>query len=72
MGMTLAYRLATDPALTRLLDSLVVLMIPSMNPDGLDTWWRGTAATRGHATSAARSPGVSQYVGHDNTATGSW
>src|SRR5882672_12382203 len=27
MGMTLAYRLATDPALTRLLDSLVVLMI---------------------------------------------
>ena len=43
MGMTLAYRLATEPTLTRLLDSLVVLMIPSMNPDGLDTvvsWYR--------------------------------
>jgi len=28
MGMTLAYRLATDPTLRRLLDSVVVLVIP--------------------------------------------
>ena len=30
MGLTLAYQLATDPALTRLLDSVVVLIVPSM------------------------------------------
>ena len=43
MGMTLAYRLATDSTLRPLLDSVVVLMIPSMNPDGLDSvvsWYR--------------------------------
>src|SRR5262247_2960547 len=37
MGMTLAHSLATDSTLRRLLDSVVVLMIPSMNPDGLDS-----------------------------------
>src|SRR5207237_10640218 len=49
MGMTLAYQLATDPELRGLLDSVVVLMIPSMNPDGLDTvvsWYRRYKGTR--------------------------
>ncbi|MBI1966539.1 MAG: peptidase M14 [Gemmatimonadetes bacterium] len=67
MGLTLAHRLATDPALTRLLDSLVVLMIPSMNPDGLDTtvaWYRRYKGTR---YEAGPMPWLYHpYVGHDN------
>src|SRR5258706_8369283 len=67
MGMTLAYRLATDPAFTRLLDSLVVLMIPSMNPDGLDTvvsWYR---RCHGKPYEGGPLPWLyHKYVGHDN------
>jgi len=67
MGMTLAYRLATEPALTHLLDSLVVLMIPSMNPDGLDTvvsWYR---RYKGTAYEGGPLPWLyHKYVGHDN------
>ncbi len=67
MGMTLAYRLATDPDLTRLLDSVVVLMIPSMNPDGLDTvvsWYRRYKGTR---YEGGPLPWLyHKYVGHDN------
>ncbi|MGH7607257.1 MAG: M14 family zinc carboxypeptidase, partial [Gemmatimonadales bacterium] len=67
MGMTLAYRLATAPALTRLLDSVVVLVIPSMNPDGLDTvvsWYRRYKGTR---YEGGPLPWLyHKYVGHDN------
>ena len=67
MGMTLAYRLATDPELSRLLDSVVVLMIPSMNPDGLDTvvsWYRRYKGTR---YEGGPLPWLyHKYVGHDN------
>jgi hypothetical protein len=67
MGMTLAYRLATDPSLTRLLDSVVVLMIPSMNPDGLDTvvsWYRRYKGTR---YEGGPLPWLyHKYIGHDN------
>ncbi|MGH7522218.1 MAG: M14 family zinc carboxypeptidase [Gemmatimonadales bacterium] len=67
MGMTLAYRLVTDPELRRLLDSVVVLMIPSMNPDGLDTvvsWYRRYKGTR---YEGGPLPWLyHKYVGHDN------
>ncbi|MDP3909130.1 MAG: M14 family metallopeptidase [Gemmatimonadales bacterium] len=67
MGMTLAHRLATEPALTALLDSVVVLMIPSMNPDGLDTvvrWYRQYKGTR---YEGGPLPWLyHKYVGHDN------
>ena len=67
MGMTLAYRLATEPGFTHLLDSMVVLMIPSMNPDGLDTtvaWYRKYKGTR---YEAGPMPWLyHKYVGHDN------
>jgi hypothetical protein len=67
MGMTLAYRLANDPELMRLLDSAVVLMIPSMNPDGLDTvvsWYRRYKGTR---YEGGPLPWLyHKYVGHDN------
>jgi len=67
MGMTLAYRLVTDPDLRGLLDSVVVLMIPSMNPDGLDTvvsWYRRYKGTR---YEGGPLPWLyHKYVGHDN------
>ena len=67
MGMTLAYRLATDSALRPLLDSVVVLMIPSMNPDGLDSvvsWYRRYKGTR---YEGGPLPWLYQkYIGHDN------
>lgn len=67
MGMTLAYRLASDPALQSLLDSVVVLLIPSMNPDGLDTvvsWYRQYKGTR---YEGGPLPWLYHtYVGHDN------
>ncbi len=67
MGLTLAYQLATDPALTRLLDSVVVLIVPSMNPDGLDTvvaWYR---KYKGTAYEGGPLPWLYHaYVGHDN------
>ncbi|HYX82278.1 MAG TPA: M14 metallopeptidase family protein, partial [Gemmatimonadales bacterium] len=67
MGITLAYRLATDPELGRLLDSVVVLMIPSMNPDGLDTvvsWYRRYKGTR---YEGGPLPWLyHKYIGHDN------
>lgn len=67
MGMTLAYRLATDSVLTRLLDSVVVLLIPSMNPDGLDTvvsWYR---RYKGSRYEGGPLPWLyHKYVGHDN------
>src|SRR6266446_6566475 len=67
MGITLAYRLVTDPDLRGLLDSVVVLMIPSMNPDGLDTvvsWYRRYKGTR---YEGGPLPWLyHKYVGHDN------
>jgi hypothetical protein len=67
MGMTLAYRLVTDPEWRRLLDSVVVLMIPSMNPDGLDTvvsWYRRYKGTR---YEGGPLPWLyHKYIGHDN------
>ena len=67
MGMTLAYRLVTDPEWQRLLDSVVVLMIPSMNPDGLDTvvsWYR---RYKGTPYEGGPLPWLyHKYIGHDN------
>src|SRR5437867_8575392 len=67
MGMTLAYRLTTDPELRRLLDSVVVLLIPSMNPEGLDTvvsWYRRYKGTR---YEGGPLPWLyHKYIGHDN------
>ena len=67
MGMTLVWRLATEPSLRALLDNVVVLVIPSMNPDGLDTtvsWYRQYKGTR---YEGGPMPWLyHKYVGHDN------
>src|SRR2546430_17368340 len=67
MGMPRAYRLAPDLELRRLLASVFVLMIPSMNPDGLDTvvsWYRRYKGTR---YEGGPLPWLyHKYIGHDN------
>ncbi len=67
MSMELAWRLATDTALGRMLQGVVVLLVPSPNPDGVDIvgdWYR---ASRGTAWDGTGPPWLYHpYVGHDN------
>ncbi len=67
MSMELAHDLATDAALGRALEDVVVLLVPGMNPDGLDitrAWW---SRTRNTPASGAPMPWMyHHYVGHDN------
>ena len=67
MSMELAHDMVTDPELQRALEDVVLLLVPGMNPDGLDItrdWW---LATRGTQWTGARMPWLYHfYVGHDN------
>ncbi len=67
MAMELAWRLATNDTLQRHLRDLVVLLIPSANPDGqhmVTDWYRRTLGTpfEGGPLPWLYHP----YVGHDN------
>lgn len=65
----LAWRLATsdDPELLRVLDEVVLLQIPSLNPDGLEWVVEWYNEHKGTAFEAAPLPWLYQYyVGHDN------
>jgi len=67
MAMELAYRLATNDTLQRYLDKEVVLIAPSMNPDGqrmITEWYRKNLGTKweGGPLPWLYHP----YVGHDN------
>lgn len=66
-AMELAYTLVTDPELRRDLQDIVVLLIPSMNPDGeqmVVDWYRRTLGTpyEGSGMPWIYHP----YVGHDD------
>jgi hypothetical protein len=67
MAMEFAYDLVTDAVLGRALDDVVVLLVPGMNPDGLDItrdWWLRTRQT---AQEGAPMPWLyHHYTGHDN------
>ncbi|MFL5561676.1 MAG: M14 metallopeptidase family protein [Gemmatimonadaceae bacterium] len=67
MSMELAYRLATNDTLQRALRDVVVLLIPSMNPDGeqlVTEWYRGSIGTKWEG---GPLPWLyHHYVGHDN------
>ena len=67
MAMELAHRLATSDTLQGLLRNVVVLLVPSMNPDGeqmVTEWYRKNVGTRweGGPLPWLYHP----YVGHDN------
>ncbi len=67
MSMELAWRLATDSALGSYLRDVVVLLVPSANPDGIDIvgdWYR---ASRWTAWDGTNPPWLYHpYVGHDD------
>ncbi len=67
MSMELAYDLATDPELQESLENVVMVIVPGMNPDGLDitrNWW---LRTRNTEYEDARMPWLYHYyTGHDN------
>ena len=67
MAMELAYRLATNDTLQRYLKDVVVLLVPSMNPDGQDMitqWYRQGVGT---PWEGGPLPWLyHHYVGHDN------
>jgi hypothetical protein len=69
MSMALAYKLATDtsPATSEILGKTVLLLVPSVNPDGIDivtNWYRKTLGTKYEGT----NPPIlyHHYAGHDD------
>ncbi|HEX8849582.1 MAG TPA: M14 metallopeptidase family protein [Gemmatimonadaceae bacterium] len=67
MSMELAHRMATNDTLQRYLRNVVVLLVPSMNPDGeqlVTDWYRKSVGTKWEG---GPLPWVyHHYVGHDN------
>ncbi|MGC8758676.1 MAG: M14 family metallopeptidase [Bryobacteraceae bacterium] len=64
-----AWKLATsqDARILRILDNTILVLAPSINPDGLDlvtAWYRRTLGTKFEGTSPPEL--YQKYVGHDN------
>lgn len=68
-GMLIAHRLASsdEPEVRRILDNTIVLLVPSLNPDGVDivkNWYDKTLGTPYEGTSPPEL--YHKYVGHDD------
>lgn len=64
-----AYRLLTEdkPKLRAILDNTIFILVPSLNPDGLDIvtkWYRYTLGSKWEGTAPPEL--YQKYVGHDN------
>jgi hypothetical protein len=69
MAMELAYRLASEQskATKQILDNTVLILVPAVNPDGIDivtSWYRKTVGTKYEGTSPPEL--YHHYTGHDN------
>jgi hypothetical protein len=69
VSMNIAYRLASDdsPETREILDKCIVLLVPSLNPDGVDivkTWYDKTLGTPAEGTNPPEL--YHHYTGHDN------
>ena len=69
VSMNIAYRLASDdsPETREILDRCIVLLVPSLNPDGVDivkTWYDKTLGTAAEGTNPPEL--YHHYTGHDN------
>jgi hypothetical protein len=69
MSMELAYKLASDnsKATREILDNVVLLLVPSVNPDGIDIvnqWYHKTLGTKFEGTSPPEL--YHHFTGHDN------
>ncbi|MEZ5306366.1 MAG: M14 family metallopeptidase [Pyrinomonadaceae bacterium] len=65
----IAYRLASskDPRIANILSNTIIIMVPSLNPDGVDIvkdWYDKTLGTKFEGTSPPEL--YHKYVGHDN------
>jgi hypothetical protein len=68
-SMLIAHRLASsdDPAIQKILRETVILLVPSLNPDGVDivkNWYDKTLGTPYEGTTPPEL--YHKYVGHDN------
>src|ERR1700752_1834373 len=68
-SMLIAYRLAssTEPEIQKILDNTIVLLVPSLNPDGVDivkNWYDKTLGTPFEGTDPPEL--YHKYTGHDN------
>ena len=69
MAPSLAWRLATEtsPEMQQILDEVIVLFMPMMNPDGLEIVRKWYDSQLGTAWEATNPPELyHHYVGHDN------
>lgn len=68
-SMLIAHELASnnDPRIKKILDNTIILLVPSLNPDGVDivkNWYDKTLGTPYEGTSPPEL--YHKYVGHDN------
>jgi hypothetical protein len=68
-SMLIAHRLASsnEPDIKKILDNTIVLLVPSLNPDGVDivnNWYQKTLGTPFEGTDPPEL--YHKYVGHDN------